>query len=659
MSAGRPKSRTSASFPSDETESPARWHFDLRERTAALFRRLRRPATAVSLLYLALLIAVSVRYLLTSLSVSWFFSSDEYVFAGEVIRFLNLDVHQRFFDMPGTPFMLLSAILWYAFYAVQTWFVPDLSITDVTGFTYNHLDWFFNLLRSETIFFYAISLVLLFLVARRLMNRAGAFVACLLLMMSPIYASYSSFQRVESMAICLALSAMLVTYRTLERRPQRLDARPSWRDPMIFAGILLGVAAATRLHSISASIPLLFLILWFDQRTPRRREYPRWTLSLAPFLLPSIGVAGVLCWWWARSEVHEFPYAGALLTKAGIAIAVAPVALAILYRIRKTRPLLLRVASPAVLKIGLGCLGGFFLSNFTIFPQYRVFLDSMNRYSGSYIDWQRTTWPLWTNIRWYVDFYFKVFAPNTVVLVLLAASVVCIVAFRRWIFLPYLILFGEFFVSKPLNLIAAPHHTLLWLPPFAILCALPAAELYSFLARLAAGHPKWRFAVPCAMALLIAAISLLLTNGPREASRRMESTQVRLTRISQATDWIKSKTPWNTTIAMSYFCFNPDIFYAWLQSSGVPVPPSVLDRRGFFVWWGTRDQLQGMAGYACVTGGRAALLADKARVQTKDPSQLVDFFDDPAARQVAQFGNDANEVDLFRFDFRAPVAKKN
>ena len=109
----------------------------------------------------------------------------------------------------------------------------------------------------------------------------GAFLACLLLMMSPNYAGYSSFCRVESMAIFLALSALLVVYRALEKSPNRLGARPSWRDPMILAGVLVGVSAATRLHSIAASMPLLLLILAFDERMRRRQQYPRWTLSAA------------------------------------------------------------------------------------------------------------------------------------------------------------------------------------------------------------------------------------------------------------------------------------------------------------------------------------------------------------------------------------------
>jgi hypothetical protein len=618
--------------------------------------RVQSHSTAASLIYLVILLTFALRYLLVSLSRSWFFSSDEYVIAGEVIRFLTRDLHQRFFDMPGTPLMMLSAALWALFYQLQTWFRPDPYSPDILAFTFHHLDWFFTLLRSCTIFFYAASLVLLFPVARRVLNHVGASLACLLLMVSTTYAGYSSFCRVESMAMFLALSALLVVYRALEKLPYRLGARPSWRDPMILAGVLVGVSAAARLHSVVASMPLLLLILLFDERMRRRQDYPRWMRSVAVYLVPLMFVAGSVCYWWAKSRVAaDFPHAAALLTKAGIALALAPAAAVLLYRIKRTRPVLLRVASPEAIKIGMGCLGGFLLANFTMIPQYRFFLDSMERYSGSYIDWQRTTWPLWTNIRWYIGFYLKIFAPDTVMAVLLATSVIWIVVSRNRRLLPYLVAFIVFFVSKPLNLIAAPHHTLPWLPCVAILCAFPVAELYSILVRRAAIHPKWRLVASGAAAILFAAIALHLTNGPRRAAAASQSTQVRLQHISEATDWIKHNTPSNSNVAVGYFCFNPGIFYATLQETGVPWPMSEYDGRNYMVWWGKRDPLKGVAGYVCESAGALTGLADNLTIA--DRSQVVDVYHDPAFQHVASFGNGLNAIDLFRFDFRAPGAK--
>jgi len=655
--ARNPNSPEPPSAASVQAESPARppkGEAGFLDRTIARLGGAQRYSTAASVLFLALLLTYSLKDLLVSLSRSWFFSSDEYVFAAEVIRFLNLDFHQRYFDMPGTPYMLLTAILWAVFYPVQTWFRPDPASGSIVAFTYNHLDWFFTVLRFGTIFFYALSLVLLFLLVKRLLNGAGACVACLLLAMSPIYAGYSSFCRVESMAICLALSALLIAYRAMEKDARGLGARPTWRDPMIWAGFLVGAAAAARLHSVAASAPLLWLVVHLDERTPRAVDYPRWALRAAAFQLPAMFLGGIVCYWEAvRRVVIVLPHAAALFSKAGIACAVAPVAAVLLYRFERTRPFLLRVASPAAIKMALGCVGGFLLANCTVLWQYNYFVGSIDMYSGTYIDWQRTTWPLWTNIRWYVAFYLKVFAPDSIVLILLAVSIAWIAISRDRRLLPYLVVFLAFFVSKPINLIAAPHHTLLWLPWFAVICAFPVARIYSILAARAAGHRGLQLVPVAVAAALFAVIATHLTNGPREAAAQVRGTEERLQNISKATDWIEHQTPLGVTVAMSYFCYNPDVFYTWMKSMAVPVPGVAgLERRRFFVWEGDRQGLRGFAGYVCGTGGSAAAAVDRRRLNVKDPNGVLDLYSDPDFERVASFGSGPNEVDLFRFDYR-------
>jgi hypothetical protein len=353
---------------------------------------------------------------------------------------------------------------------------------------------------------------------------------------------------------------------------------------------------------------------------------------------------------------RRVPHAAPLLTKAAVAMAGAPVAAALLYRFARSRAVLLRVAGPEAVKIAMGCFAGFLLTNFTVIPQYRNFLASLDMYSGSYIDWQRTTWPLWTNIRWYVGFYLKVFAPDTAVLVLLLVSIVWIAVSGNRRLSPYLLVFLGFFLSKPLNLRAAPHHTMLWLPYVAVLCAFPAAKLYSIAAGSASAHPARRLAAVGASAVLFAFIALHLRNGPREAAGEAIGSQARLEHLIEATDWIKSRTPGGAMVAMSYSCFNPDIFYMWVRSSGVPVPEAEFDGRRYIVWWGKREQLQGLSGYACAVGGSAAALENRQMLNVRDPSQMADANSDPAFHRVAAFGNGSDEVDLFAFDLRTPGA---
>src|SRR5579871_3947402 len=89
---------------------------------AGLIDFARRRAGSLAITAYGILLAVfSLGYLRIALARSWFFSSDEYVFAAEVIRFLHLDYHQYYFDMPGTPYMMLTAVLWLIFHPLAGW----------------------------------------------------------------------------------------------------------------------------------------------------------------------------------------------------------------------------------------------------------------------------------------------------------------------------------------------------------------------------------------------------------------------------------------------------------------------------------------------------------------------------------------------------------
>jgi len=57
-----------------------------------------------------------------------------------------------------------------------------------------------------------------------------------------------------------------------------------------------------------------------------------------------------------------------------------------------------------------------------------------------------------------------------------------------------------------------------------------------------------------------------------------------LQNIGRATAWIKQNTQPQGSVAISYFCLNPDAFYTWLRSLEVPVPLSVFD--GANTWCG-------------------------------------------------------------------------
>jgi len=105
---------------------------------------------------------------------SWFFSSDEYVFAAEVVRFSSFNFHQFFFDNPGTPFMILDSAVWALIY----WGGRVLGLVQpgvtMSTFNYQHMPLLFTVMRATTLVFFLASCVLLFQLCARLVNRPAA-----------------------------------------------------------------------------------------------------------------------------------------------------------------------------------------------------------------------------------------------------------------------------------------------------------------------------------------------------------------------------------------------------------------------------------------------------------------------------------------------------
>src|SRR5262249_48697578 len=238
-----------------------------------------RAPRLLSAIYLGVLIAFALSSLWPLLLRAWFHNSDEYVFAFEVIRFVQLDFHQHFFDMPGTPLMFLASLLWALYYGAACALGLFSFHRGIAEFTFERLPEVFVLLRGLTLFFYCLSLVLVFHLAARLMNRPAAWLATLIMAMSPRYAHMSGFVRVESLAICLMLAGLVVLVRAVERRPVEEEAgtRRWWNsiDAMSLAGVLVGLGAATRLHGVTAALPALALLIVLARQEPPA-DYPRW-----------------------------------------------------------------------------------------------------------------------------------------------------------------------------------------------------------------------------------------------------------------------------------------------------------------------------------------------------------------------------------------------
>ena len=607
-------------------------------------RTLLRPIHLVPLALLSYWVASAYGYLRPALFRTWFFSSDEYVIAAEVIRFSNLDFRQRFFDLPGTPFMLLDSLLWALFYGVER--VLGLApSTTLATFTFQHISALFVLMRATTLVCFLLSVMLLYALVAKLMNSAAAAIASLLLVMSPVYCSYSSFTRTESLAMVLILLAAIWLLRGLERVPRVSAHPPTIRDHVFIAGVLLGVAAGARLHSLAAGLPPLLMLLWLE-RQPAQSEYPAWILKWSKWTLPPAWAAALFLCWMAKARLAAAPGAQSFVITLALGGLLMSGAALLLYRSRATRALVVRVLSPDAIKLLLGCCAGGVLGNPTALWRYNYFLGSVQMYSR-YRDWDRMQWPFLKNAAWYLRRYVQVIAPDKITLVSFCVGAILILVARDRRLTPFLIGSVLFFFSKPLTLVASPHHVILWLPFFFIVCAYPLAKLVDRIPKHTISGEAFAIAVLLAVAL---GCVLSLTPGPKVARAVAFAAERRLQNIGRATAWIKQNTQPQGPVAISYFCLNPDAFYTWLRSLEVPVPLSVFDGREYLMWRGDRSTLRGRTGYACATP--PDVVSIKTNLDVQSFGEGTDPYSDPRFERVATFGSGPDEVDLFHFDQR-------
>jgi len=411
------------------------------------------------------------------------------------------------------------------------------------------------------------------------------------------------------------------------------------------AGILAGLAAATRLHSITASMPVLVLLLLSSTRSRNVAGHSGWLKAANLAGVFALAVAGALVLA-NQATLDPLPHARHLLLMALAAAAAALTVANVLYWIPLTRAAVVTVVTPDIIRLVAGCGIGAALGMAPVILQFRFLLLSAEMYQVSYVDVDRMARPVWQNVRSYVTQYMDAIAPDRLIIALLVIGVAMVVVRhdRRM----KIVALGAllFFFSKPLNLVAAPHHIILWLPFYAIICSYPVGAAFDLSLR----RVRWSVVSRAMTAVLVAIVWFSITKGPVLAAASTAVTEERLHSILGATDWIKRHSESNEVVAISYFCFNPDIFYAWMTTLDVSVPASVRDGRNYIIWWGHKSSLRGKAGWACATKGDVDSL--KGRLDVLAPGEGTDPFTDPGFVPVKTFGEAANQVTVFRFDER-------
>ena len=592
-------------------------------------------------LAIAILLALTIwhvaRMLRPSLSLPWFTSSDENVLVGEVIRFSGLDFRQGFFDMPGTPLMLLGAFEWRLYYSFAH--LAHSAGAGLNVFTFQHLQRLFTMLRVDSLVFFILSALLLFRIVYKAANEYAGAAAALLLLMNAAYEGTVPLLRVEPIAMCFMLAAILVL--------------TEFKSPLssFWAGVLCGLGAACRLHSITASLPLLVLLLIFGARTSEK-EYSRAFARVAAWLAAGALLGSLLALYWFgfrhTALRAAFPFACALLAKASLAAAVCIAALGGACLFPKTRPYVERIVTPDVIRLLSGVALGLLFGMPTAVRRYDAFLDSLNFYaSARYTDAVVAHLPLSEKVTSLFRFYSPLIFPDIAAMILFAAGTGLILMIPRFRPLaPYWIVAGAFFVSKPLDLVRAAHHVALWTPLYAIVCAVPFAAL----ADLRTGkNGLARYVVIPAAILALFWLRFELPDAPDNLRATMADHMERTGNIEAADHWITGRNPKDTTVMVAFSCFDSEIFHAWFRGSGVALPP--LDDAGprQQLWWGNQSALKGRSGLACLSKQDLPAMKDwdlRQRGEGLDPLR------DPRFHLLQSFGQGPNQIDVLQFDFR-------
>jgi hypothetical protein len=596
-----------------------------------VFDRFLRLAVAA---YLVLLSWQTASTFSPDVVLPWFRSSDETAIAGEVIRFSNVDFHQQFYDMPGTPLMLFGAVQWRIFY---WWAVLVHGFHgDINLFSFQHLQQLLMLLRADNVSFFLLSALLLFRIVSRALNQYAGAAAATLLVSNPAYSETAANLRVEPLTMCFMLAAILVL----------TECR--WKSASFWAGLLGGVAVACRLHSITATLPILVLLLsrqtWGEaaEYSPRFR---RFLACLAGMLF--LASAGLFCFFGLTSRPlkAEYPLAFALLAKASLMLCFSIGIVLILYLLPKLRRAVVNTLTPRFFCLAGGVVVGFLLGAPTIFTQYGALLKSLNYYSGQYGDPVAMHLPLGAKIISYLNFYLPLVSPDGITLVLLIAGVGLILAMPRWrVLWPYLAAAASFFFSKPLDLLRAAHHVALWIPFYAMICVVPIGAVCEALENTGRAWRYWT--APFAVLVLLVLHVEVKNSSVFEASLAAGHAE-RLHNIERSRTWIQANTEKDSSFMIAFYCFGPEVFYSWFRDMGLRVPDGPKDNREYLAWFGGQSELKGRSGFACVSPQDVPFMKT---FELQKAGEGIDPLHDDGFRPVQSFGQGENKISLFWFD---------
>ncbi len=626
----------------------------------------RNPAvTATAGVCLALVLLWILRRIWPALFIPWWFNTDEVVFYYEMIRQLRLDPSQTFFDIPGTPFVTLTSILTALWWAGER-LAGMTAAGNPSDFAFANVQGVFTLMRALTLSMYAGAVALIFDLFRRSAGALAAMVAALLFATLPIEVHYSHFSRTESLGLVLSFSAIwLVLY---SRR------RGGWRIYGV-AGILAGIGMGARFHFALVGLPVIMAILLLRDggklaHGPATFECGEpdgsglrvlhgiagalaavliggaaVTAAFKAHLLQASGLTNTLLLTTAAGPA-QYPGAKAFVAKLWLLFGLMALAIFLAYSDRRARRWIWPVVNPFSLALAAGFAAGFLLSN----PEFLWRGEFQLRSIQFYSDWtdpklaSAGALSNWWSVSAY---YFHTALPERWLQASFLVGIAIILWQRKTTHVAFLGGAAICFFAHPLTMKLWPHHVIPWLPFLCFVAAVPAGWAGARLTR------RYRYtAIPIAI-VIFSTLTVVVLCRPRllRADEYLLTSRARTGQIAEMDGWLSKNVPGDAYLLVSYFALNSDGFLEWIESSGVRVPEFAKKHRNVQIWWLDRAQLEGRAGYVCIS--RADIAFFREDFERKKPNSTYNPFEDSGFHRIAGFGGGFYELGVFQFDFRS------
>ncbi len=621
---------------------------------------------AVSLtgaLFLAGTVAWIVYRVWPALFLPWWFNTDEIVSYYEVIRQLRLDPSQTFFDIPGTPYITLTSMTTALWWAVDH--IPGFATgMNPSDFAFAHIQGVILLMRCVTLTLYVGSVALLYDIVRRSSGAITAVMTAVAFATLPVHVQYSFFARTESLGNVLCLGAIWIVLFSRRRSSPRGYG---------IAGLLAGAAAAARYHFALAGLPVLIALVFLKDRAPSTLSDETETTGYRVlYRIAGLGCALAMGGALVALLVKANPARGGnwltdamlLTTRAGpgqyagaketmarlwILLGIAGGAALTFFRFRRRWAWARGLFQPSFVFLLLGFALGFLLTH----PEFLWRGEYQLRSMQFYADWiDPNLLGLTVMGRWWavVNFYFSTALPG-IARIAFAGGVVFILWKRQAVPLAFLAGSCVFFFAHPLTMKMWQHHVIPWLPYLCFVPVAPATWIAEVAASRLTGARLERSTVAASLTVCASILMVLLaTVRLPEEDHYYRISRDRTDQLSAKDRWMAQHIPAGSYRLESYYSLSGDGFYRWIEDVGVRVPAFVDRRRDLKIWWLGRGDVEGRAGYVCIS--RADISVFRADFERVHPGSTLNPFEDARFHSVARFGEGFYELQIFQFDLR-------